>query len=294
MNLIYDNKHYTKIEGEFIMAENFYNHKIRDGISIWQSIKILIIILIFQVVAGLVVGIIESIIQGVFYLIRGTNLNISFGYVIIIAEIIGYLSAYRLLQKKNKFDFKIKNKISFKEALICLAILVGYILIADNSINLIIEKLITDSWVNNAFSDISKTPLAAFILVVFVAPFFEELFMRGIVLEQLLRRYKPVIAITISALLFAILHMNVTQGVNAFLLGIIFGLVYTRTKNLSLCFLMHGTNNLFSTLAGYFPAIYSTNFSAVKLILGILILVVSLYNFNLTYENSSIHRGQPS
>ena len=86
-----------------------------------------------------------------------------------------------------------------------------------------------------------------FILVSIFAPFFEEWLCRGMVLRGLLgNKVKPVWAIVISAVFFALIHLNPWQAVPAFLLGCLFGYVYYRTGSLKLTMLMHFANNTFS------------------------------------------------
>ena len=83
-----------------------------------------------------------------------------------------------------------------------------------------------------------------FLLACVFAPFFEEWLCRGMVLRGLLaNRIKPVWAIVISAVFFAVIHLNIWQAVPAFLLGCLFGYVYYRTGSLKLTMLMHFTNN---------------------------------------------------
>lgn len=95
----------------------------------------------------------------------------------------------------------------------------------------------------------SGMPLWATLLSVSVfAPFFEEWLCRGMILRGLLDRMKPVWAIVISALFFALIHMNPWQAIPAFLLGLLFGYVYYRTGSLKLTMLMHCVNNTFSVL----------------------------------------------
>lgn len=95
----------------------------------------------------------------------------------------------------------------------------------------------------------SGMPLWATLMSVSVfAPFFEEWLCRGMVLRGLLSRMKPVWAIVISALFFALIHMNPWQAIPAFLLGLLFGYVYYRTGSLKLTMLMHCVNNTFSVL----------------------------------------------
>ena len=86
-----------------------------------------------------------------------------------------------------------------------------------------------------------------FLMVSIFAPFFEEWLCRGMVLRGLLgNQVKPVWAIVISAVFFAVIHLNPWQAVPAFLLGCLFGFVYYKTGSLKLTMLMHFTNNTFS------------------------------------------------
>lgn len=87
-------------------------------------------------------------------------------------------------------------------------------------------------------------PIWATLLSVSVmAPFFEELLCRGLILRGLLQKTSPAWAITVSSLFFALLHANIWQGIPAFGMGLLFGLVYYRTGSLKLTMLMHCVNN---------------------------------------------------
>ena len=86
-----------------------------------------------------------------------------------------------------------------------------------------------------------------FLMVSIFAPFFEEWLCRGMILRGLLgNKVKPAWAIVISAVFFAVIHLNPWQAVPAFLLGCLFGFVYYRTGSLKLTMLMHFANNTFS------------------------------------------------
>lgn len=90
-----------------------------------------------------------------------------------------------------------------------------------------------------------------FLLVSIMAPIFEEWLCRGMVLRGLLNsgKMKPVWAIIISALFFAIIHANPWQAIPAFVLGLLFGFVYYKTGSLKLTMLMHFTNNTMALAA---------------------------------------------
>ena len=84
---------------------------------------------------------------------------------------------------------------------------------------------------------------SSFLVVAIFAPIFEEWMCRGMVLRGLLTKMKPVWAIVISALFFAVIHANPWQALNAFLIGMVMGYVYYKTGSLILTMIIHFVNN---------------------------------------------------
>lgn len=75
------------------------------------------------------------------------------------------------------------------------------------------------------------------------APFFEEILFRGFLLPSL-TRYLPVWgSILISSLLFAIAHLSLSEILPLTALGIVLGVVYTRSRNLLAPMLLHSLWN---------------------------------------------------
>ncbi|MBQ8811768.1 MAG: CPBP family intramembrane metalloprotease [Bacteroidales bacterium] len=103
---------------------------------------------------------------------------------------------------------------------------------------------------------LTKGPLWVSLLSVSIfAPLFEEWLCRGIVLRGLLNNMKPSAAICLSAVFFAVLHMNPWQAIPAFLLGLLFGYVYYRTGSLKLTMLMHCVNNTVAVVTSRLPGL---------------------------------------
>lgn len=85
------------------------------------------------------------------------------------------------------------------------------------------------------------------IVVGIVAPAAEEVVFRGAILRRLLRMgslRRPWTAIALSALLFGLVHLNLAQGVNAVLMGLVFGWLYWRTGSIVPGLVLHCVNNL--------------------------------------------------
>ena len=91
------------------------------------------------------------------------------------------------------------------------------------------------------------------VLAVVIAPLTEELVFRGLILRGLLGRWRPAMAILVSAALFALTHFNPAQAPVAFILGGILGWIYVRTRSLGLCMIGHALNNAATYLDDWIP-----------------------------------------
>ena len=83
-----------------------------------------------------------------------------------------------------------------------------------------------------------------YLVVGLLAPLAEEMVFRGAVLRSLLRwKENPWICIVISAVLFAVIHMNPAQMPHAFLIGLLLGWLYYRTDSIVPGVVYHWVNN---------------------------------------------------
>ncbi len=78
---------------------------------------------------------------------------------------------------------------------------------------------------------------------VILAPLFEELLCRGILLESLRTRYGVVTAWLGSSLFFAVMHIQPAMMLNAFVLGMLFAFLCIRFRSLWPSMLLHAFNN---------------------------------------------------
>lgn len=75
------------------------------------------------------------------------------------------------------------------------------------------------------------------------APIAEELIFRGILLNQICKKYSFIIANIIQASIFALLHFDLYGFCFLFIFGIILGIV-CKYSNIYCCILIHSLNNL--------------------------------------------------
>ncbi|MCQ2073903.1 MAG: CPBP family intramembrane metalloprotease [Bacteroidaceae bacterium] len=133
--------------------------------------------------------------------------------------------------------------------------LIGYIppKILLTSILLIVASVFALNLVNSAmdlpnpmeqqFAEMAKSTPAA-ISMALLGPIIEEIVFRRVIVSDVMKMSgKPWIAVTVSAALFGLIHINPAQMVFAFMVGLILGWVYIRTGSLLPCLIGHIINN---------------------------------------------------
>lgn len=94
---------------------------------------------------------------------------------------------------------------------------------------------------------------------VLLAPFMEELFFRGFILQGLLNKYKAAIGILVSAILFGFWHypfldpdiISFYHVFLTFMVGVLTGVLYLKTRKLFYPILLHISMNLLVVLNDY-------------------------------------------
>ena len=82
-----------------------------------------------------------------------------------------------------------------------------------------------------------------FVTASIAAPVFEEIMFRGFLLPSLTRYLSVSTAIVVSGLIFAIAHLSLSEVLPLTTLGIILGVVYTRSRNILAPMLLHSLWN---------------------------------------------------
>ena len=130
-----------------------------------------------------------------------------------------------------------------------------------------------------------------YLTVGLLAPFCEELVFRGAILRSLLRwTPRHWLAISISALFFALIHANPAQMPHAFVIGLLLGWLYYRTDSIIPGIVYHWVNNSIAyVLYNLYPDpqlklvdLFGSQRTVVAAVLfSLLILLPSLYQLNL-------------
>ncbi|MDO9004172.1 MAG: CPBP family intramembrane metalloprotease [Aquabacterium sp.] len=123
-------------------------------------------------------------------------------------------------------------------------LLIPFAVLLDVSLISAIESVLPISaWEQQAFAAMVRPTLPAFIATCVIAPVVEEMLFRGILLRSFLDRYPRGLAIGYSALYFGAAHLNIYQFLLAFLLGLLMGWLYERSRSLIPCVALHAAIN---------------------------------------------------
>ena len=87
-----------------------------------------------------------------------------------------------------------------------------------------------------------------FLMIVIVAPVFEEFFVRGILLTRWTVKWGVIPAVIVSSVIFAIPHINI---IGMFCVGCVMAVLYIRTKSLFVPISIHVINNLIAWTMGF-------------------------------------------
>lgn len=100
-------------------------------------------------------------------------------------------------------------------------------------------------WMESSF-DVLQGGWLGILSITIAGPILEEMLFRGVFTRVLLQRYRPILAILLSALIFGLIHINPVQVLGATLMGILLAWIYYRTSSLIPCILSHILNNSLS------------------------------------------------
>lgn len=235
-------------------------------LSFWGAIGIF---LLYNVLIVNLVSIPFAIIADIFSRLDYEVLETS---LIMIGDTVGHIIMVvlilRRIRKKSQESFKLSfvGEVNKKIVLAMIFLMIGYFLWYQSSIGILTNKIPIPKFLLELVEDLMLNPYSVIFSIAIIAPIFEEIVMRGIILEGFLNKYKHRTAIIVSALLFGLSHFNIPQFINAFIMGLIFGIIYYKTRSLILCIVAHMVNNVFAIIIagmGFSPSLLSFTIGAV-------------------------------
>ena len=118
-----------------------------------------------------------------------------------------------------------------------------------------------------------------FISVVILAPIFEELIFRGMILNAL-TKYNKMFAIIVTSLLFGLLHLNITQAIPAFFMSLVLCYMYVQTDSILVTILAHAGNNFLALMSAYSNHILITVLVLALVIYGLITIILKSKELN--------------
>jgi len=88
----------------------------------------------------------------------------------------------------------------------------------------------------------------AMVTALVAAPICEEWLFRGLIQQHLVRRRGPWTGIVVASALFGLVHLIPQQVIAGFLLSLVIGLIYYKTRSLLAAVVLHAINNALATL----------------------------------------------
>lgn len=164
-------------------------------------------------------------------------------------------------------------------------------------VNILVDKALPPPpWFWEMFNKIFENDYGiygAILKIVIMAPIVEELIFRGVIMHGLMRNYSKFTAVFVSALMFALFHLNPWQFPATFILGLVLGILMVRTRNIYLCILGHAINNgLVLISMQYWNQLQKTSFFQAskpnQLVINALIAIMALvFIFLLSRQHQS-------
>ncbi|WP_017414923.1 CPBP family intramembrane glutamic endopeptidase [Clostridium tunisiense] len=247
-----------------------------EGTSFWRAMGVFI--LYVPIVSSTVVFLVFEIIKALIHIQENTLPGLLLEEF---SGVIAYTMAIILMMKSFKAEglekLSIRGRININWTISVLTLFIGYYLFSQNTFGLLLDQIPIPKFIESSFNKIASNNYLMFFSLTITAPIFEEVISRGIILELFLKRYNDFAAIVLSAFIFGLIHMNIPQFINAFLVGLILGYIYLRTRSLALCILGHFINNFIVATMSIIRPDYVSKFNLAQLIFGIIFIALATY-----------------
>ncbi len=173
------------------------------------------------------------------------------GDIVSIASLlIGGLVVYYFYKKDYPVEFRmLTDSPKYIILIIILAVFLSH------GLNILVSLVNYSGFLGTYSQGVQSTAAAAVIITVIktviLAPIAEELTFRGLIFRRMevYTSFWP--AAIVSSVLFALYHMNLLQGIYAFLYGIVLCLIYSKFRNILAPLIMHAAANAFTLVFTY-------------------------------------------
>ncbi len=260
----------------------------------------LAVYLVAQILVGIVVIIIKLITlpeantNQAYYELLMNSVYKSIIMVSIIAAVVSFFAYWLImrLRKTNIFNYCSFSKTGKWNIVLAAIIGVAIVFPIDAFVRLFsIDKLSVET--QKIFGLVFEGN-STFLLILGVGmllPAIEEIIFRGLVLSELRKNVNVIPAVLIQAALFGIYHMNLSQAIYAFIMGIVLGLICIWTKSIWPSMVLHMFFNSTGVALSKIGDIQISNIYIYILIFaGLIISVLSMFYIRKASKNKSSNK----
>ena len=255
-----DSNQFNDIEskvGDYNVVPQKENKFVKILYALLICIGFLAIWLATELIISVIAGVLAVILHPGYNEAQLTNLllewSVGLTFIRSILVVVIYYLIYTLMKKSflNKIKATLPDKASYLPTIVIgasgqYATLLGLGLIM---------SLLPQSWLD-AFNQTNEAveganPILSFITVVILAPLFEEILCRGLILNTLRNVMPRWVAIVLSSAIFGVIHGNPIQFIYATVIGILLGYLYTKYESIIVPIICHLVFNLMSMINSY-------------------------------------------
>ncbi|MBI9050221.1 MAG: CPBP family intramembrane metalloprotease [Anaerolineaceae bacterium] len=206
--------------------------------DVWFGAGSLILYVIVILAAGLAVNLLQ--------------LKMDIGVFIILSELLLMLPVWFFTIHKYKITWREVGFREFSPKYILLGFGLMFIYLIFNAIfSMLVLIPLGKTIQGDLFAQLAKIDWSVWLWLggAFAAPLAEEVFFRGFIFGGLKNPLGWKWAAVISGLLFALMHMNLTTLLPAFVIGFLFAFLYHKSNSIWPGIIIHTTNNLMAFFA---------------------------------------------
>ena len=176
----------------------------------------------------------------------------------------------------------------------------GALIVANLVTSIFIQLMEGRGFVVDSYDMELPTTFVGYIMIILadaiVPAFTEEIALRGVVMGSL-RKYGDAFAVVFSAMLFGLMHGNMSQAPFSFLLGLVMGYLVLKTGSLWTSIGIHVLNNTYAVILAIIreqcsdqvTAACSAVFAVVGLVLGLIAIAYLVYVYQ---DDGSVYKLQ--
>lgn len=210
---------------------------------------------------------------------------------VVIAVFKGY---YIINHNKEKIKVNSIKKFTLANVILLILSVLGYLLFFDSLLMPIDKMLQGFNSVTEFTQSMVNRPMILIGYVFIIRPVLTEFVFRGIIVGELLKRYSYKKAILISALISGISALNLAGFMCSFVLGILLGYIYVKTRSLYLCIIGDILYSVVTIiLIQYYPQfllLMSSNIIIIAFlsVIGLLIMYFGLKKLFSNFQNTNL------